>query len=167
MADSLALETDVPLCVATLRYFDPGGAFAAAVTLAAGVPPPRPLGAAAGRGLVLAWLRPTETLALCDDGARLGELTRQLADVQGGHVVDLRGGLTALRLEGARVGDVLGRLGGFGIVPQPGEARRGRLAEVPVLALSLRAGEVRLVVDRALGPHLIEWTRATLADLGA
>ena len=54
MADGLTLETDMPLHVATVRYFDAGGAFAAALTLAAGIPLPRPLAAAAGRSLVLA-----------------------------------------------------------------------------------------------------------------
>src|SRR5580704_17289161 len=118
MADGLTLQTDVPLHVATVRYFDAGGAFAAALTLAAG----------AGRSLVLAWLGPRETLALCADGARLEELAAQLTEVPGGQVVDLRGGLTALRLEGARAGEFLSRLGGFGTAPLPGEARRGRLA---------------------------------------
>jgi heterotetrameric sarcosine oxidase gamma subunit len=166
MADGLTLETEVPLHVASVRYFDAGGAFAAALTLAAGIPLPRPLAAAAGRSLVLAWLGPRETLALCTDGARLEELAAQLAEVPGGQVVDLRGGLTALRLEGARAGEFLGRLGGFGTVPLPGEARRGRLADVPVLALSLRPGEIQLVVDRAYAAHFLGWVRGTLEDFG-
>jgi sarcosine oxidase gamma subunit len=166
MAEGLTLDTDLPLHVATVRYFDTGSAFGAALTRAAGVAPPRPLAAAAGRGLVLAWLRPTESLALCEHGARLGELAGELAQVPGGQLVDLRGGLKALRFEGARVGEFLGRLGGFGTVPQPGEARRGRLADVPVLALCLRAEEVRLIVERVYAAHLLEWVRATLADFG-
>lgn len=164
MAEGLALKTDVPLHVATVRYFDAGGAFAAALTHAAGVPVPGPLAAAAGRSLVLAWLGPRETLALCADGARLEELAAQLSEVPGGHVVDLRGGLTALRLEGPGAGELLGRLGGFGTVPQPGEARRGRLADVPVLAISLRPREIELVVDRAYAAHLLDWVRRTLED---
>ncbi len=92
------------------------------------------------------------------------ELAARLAEVPGGQVVDLRGGLTALRLEGARAGEFLSRLGGFGTVPQPGEARRGRLADVPVLALSLRPGEIQLVVDRAYAAHLLDWVRGTLED---
>lgn len=164
MAERLTLAADVPLHVATLRYFDAAGAFAAAVTVAAAVPLPAPLTAAVGRSLVLAWLSPTETLALCADGARLGELAAQLAEVPGGQVVDLRGGLAALRLEGAGGGEFLSRLGGFGTVPAVGEARRGRLADVPVLAISLRAGEIQLVVDRAYAAHLLEWVRATLGD---
>jgi heterotetrameric sarcosine oxidase gamma subunit len=164
MAESLTLAADVPLHVATLRYFDAEGAFAAALALAAGVPLPGPLAAAVGRSLALAWLSPRETLALCADGARLEELAAQLAEVPGGQVVDLRGGLTALRLEGAGGAEFLSRLGGFGTVPAPGEARRGRLADVPVLALSLRAGEIQLVVDRAYAAHLLDWVRSTLGD---
>jgi hypothetical protein len=164
MADELTMETGLPLHVATLRYFDPAGAFAAAVMLAAGVPLPGPLTVAVGRGLVLAWVRPGETLALCEDGARLEELARQLAEAPGGQLVDLRGGLALARLGGPQVREFLGRLGGFGTVPQPGEARRGRLADVAVLALSLHAGEVQLVVDHALSPHVLEWVRAARAD---
>jgi heterotetrameric sarcosine oxidase gamma subunit len=164
MAERLTLEVDLPLHVATLRYFDAGGAFAAAATLAAGVPLPGPLAAAAGSRLTLAWLSPTETLVLCADGTRLEELAAQLAEVPGGQVVDLRGALTALRLEGAGGGDFLSRLGGFGTVPAAGEARRGRLADVPVLALSLRRGEIQLVVDRAYAPHLRDWVRSTRED---
>jgi len=39
------------------------------------------------------------------------------------------------------------------------------MADVPVLALSLRAAETLLVVDRALLPHVLAWLRATLEDL--
>jgi heterotetrameric sarcosine oxidase gamma subunit len=164
MAERLTLEVDVPLHVATLRYFDAAGAFAAALTLAAGVPLPGPVAAAVGRSVTLAWLGPRETLALCADDARLEELAAQLAEVPGGQLVDLRGGLTALRLAGTGVAEFLSRLGGFGTVPAPGEARRGRLADVPVLALSLRAGQIQLVADRACAAHLLEWIRCTLGD---
>ena len=45
-----------------------------------------------------------------------------------------------------------------------GEARRSRIADVPVLAISVRAGETLLVVDRVCLPHLFAWIRETLLD---
>ena len=167
MAEGVTLEADVPLHAATLRYFDPHGPFAAAATAACEATLPRALTAvAAPRGLLLAWLRPTETLALCEDAARLARLAAELARSPGGHVVDLSGGLKTLRLRGA-VGEVMSRLGGTGTLPRAGEARRGRLADVPVLAISPGAGAMLLVVDRAYAPHLLEWVRGILEDLQA
>ena len=53
---------------------------------------------------------------------------------------------------------------GTASIPRPGEARRSRMADVPVLALSLRAGETLLVVDRVYADHLCAWIRETLLD---
>ena len=39
------------------------------------------------------------------------------------------------------------------------------MADVPVLALSLRAAETLLLVDRSLLPHVLAWIPATLEDL--
>ena len=115
-------------------------------------------------GIVLAWLRPTETLALSEVAAPLAGLSEALAKAAGGHVVDLSGGLKAFRMRGARVADLLSRLGSAALGMGPGHARRGRFGDVPVLALSVRAGEVLLVVDRAYAAHLGGWIEATLAD---
>lgn len=162
---------EVPIHVTTLRYFDRTGPFAAAVGAATGAPLPAPLtvtvvpaGAGIGAGVVLAWLRPTETLALSEVAAPLVGLREKLADVTGGHVVDLSDGLKAFRLWGTRLDDLLGRLGSAALGMGPGQARRGRFGDVPVLALSVRAGEVLLVVDRAYAAHLGGWIEATLAD---
>jgi hypothetical protein len=38
------------------------------------------------------------------------------------------------------------------------------MADVPVLALSVRAGETLLIVDRAYLPHLLAWIRETMLD---
>ena len=82
-------------------------------------------------------------------------------------MVELTGGLRIVRLTGSRIADLLCRLGGTASVPVAGEARRSRMADVPVLAISLRAGETLLVVDRAYLPHLLEWIRETLLDFEA
>jgi hypothetical protein len=91
---------------------------------------------------------------------------RRLEPAAGGCVVELTGAVVVLRLTGAAVAELIARLGSAG-APQPGEARRGRLADAAVLALSVRAGEVLLVVDRALAPHLAAWIGATLETFAA
>ena len=165
-AAGIAVELVTPLHAASLRYFDRDAAFAAAAAQVLDLPLPAPLTAAAKAegSLILAWLRPTETLLLSDKGAPLADLGRHLADLPGGQLVDLTGGVQALRLQGARVGELLDRLGGMAVALPLNGARRGRLADVPVLALSVRAGEVLLVVDRASLGHLSSWIDATLAD---
>jgi hypothetical protein len=169
--DGLEVEAEVPLYAATLRYFAADGPFAVAVAAVTGTPLPAPLtatvlpeAAGAGAGVVLAWLRPTETLALCYAAAPLAGLTERLATAAGGHVVELSGGLEAIRVRGARLGELLSRLGGAGVGLRLNDARRGRLADVPVLAVCVHAGETLLVVDRAHAGHLLGWIQATLAD---
>jgi len=168
--DGLEVQ-ETPLHAATLRYFDAAGPFAAAVAAVTGTPPPAPLtalivpeAAGVGAGIVLAWLRPTETLALSEVAAPLEGLKEALAKAAGGHVVDLSGALKAFRMRGARVADLLSRLGSAARGMGPGHARRGRFGDVPVLALSVRPEEVLLVVDRAYAAHLGGWIEATLAD---
>ncbi|HXW73686.1 MAG TPA: hypothetical protein VEK10_02625 [Steroidobacteraceae bacterium] len=155
------------MAVATLRYFTPAGALAAAVRDTTGLMLPEALRARETHppGMILAWRAPTETLCLTADAARLGALATQLAGMDDGCLVELTGGLKVLRLAGPRTPDLLCRLGGTASVPAPGEARRSRMADVPVLALSLRANETLLVVDRALLPHVLAWIRETLRDL--
>lgn len=152
--------------VATLRYFDRAGPFADAACAALGARLPEPLAARElmeGQ-LILAWRSPTETLCVTRSIARLTELTAQLAGAADGCIIDLSGGVRIVRLTGLRIADLLCRLGGTASVPGAGEARRSRLAEVAVLALSVRAGETLLVVDRAYLPHLLAWIRETLLD---
>jgi len=174
MADpGIEVQSLAPVHAAVLRYFAPEGPFGEAVAAATGVRLPAPLaatavslpGTAAGE-LLLAWTRPTETLVLAADAAPLRELMRRLEPAEGGCVVELTGAVAVLRLTGAPVADLIGRLGSTGL-PQPGEARRGRLADVAVLSLSVRAGEVLLVVDRAFAGHLDAWIGATLETFAA
>jgi len=156
----------VPLHAATLRYFSPAGPFAAAVAAATGMPVPTPLTATLSQHLVLAWLRPTETLALSEEGAPIAELRERLAQAAGGYVVDLTGGLKAFRVRGARGPELLCRLGSAALALRVGEARRGRFADVPVLVVCVRVEETLLVVDRAYAEHLRGWIEATVAPNG-
>jgi hypothetical protein len=152
--------------VATLRYFTADGAFAAATQAVMGAPLPRPLQAVdlPAAGAILAWRSPTETLCLMNSAERFAALAEHLNGMDDGCLVDLTGGLRVLRVTGERIVDLLCRLGGTASVPQPGDARRGRLADVPVLTLAVRAGEALLLVDRGYAPHVLAWTRETLLD---
>jgi sarcosine oxidase gamma subunit len=167
MADAAGIAVAVvrPLHAATLRYFEAAGPFASAVANLMKTPLPGPLTALkSASGVILAWLRPTETLLLSETDAPLRELGQRLANVAGGHLVDLTGGVQVLRLHGARVSELLDRLGSVAMALPLHGARRGRLADVPVLALSVRAEEMLLVVERAYARHLSGWIDATLAD---
>ena len=167
-ADLLACVEET-MAVATLRYFDREGPFAQAAQAATGATLPEPLALheAADSQLILAWRSPTETLCLASGHARLAELTVQLAGAAAGCLVDLTAGVRIVRLTGVRTADLLCRLGSSACVPAVGEARRSRLADVPVLALSVRDGETLLVVDRAYLAHLLGWVRETLLDFDA
>ena len=162
----MTVTADHTFQLATLRYFTSDGAFGAAVQAVMDAPLPRPLQAVdlPAAGAILAWRSPTETLCLMTSAERFGALAARLCGLDDGCLVDLTGGLCVLRVSGDRIADLLCRLGGTASVPQPGDARRGRLADVPVLTLAVRAGEVLLLVDRGVVPHVLAWTRETLLD---
>ncbi len=155
--------------VATLRYFARRGEFADAVQSATGATLPGVLEAreVGEPPLILAWRSPTETLCVTRSAARLSSLGAQLAGAADGCLVELSGGVRIVRLTGLRIADLLCRLGGTASVPSPEEARCSRLADVPVLALSVRAGETLLAVDRGYLPHLWAWICETLLDFEA
>jgi hypothetical protein len=172
-ATSRIASADLVACVeetmqvATLRYFSREGAFAEAVRTATGMALPAVLEAREEAQLILAWRSPTETLCVSRSATRLAELGAMLAACAEGCMVELTGGLRIVRLTGLRIADLLCRLGGTGSVPIPGEARRSRIADVAVLAISLRAGETLLVIERVHLPHLLAWIRETLLDIEA
>src|SRR5260370_39548592 len=82
--DGLSGSPERDLRIASLRYFDGAGRFAAAVREAVGRALPEPLrafqvgSAAQGSYVILAWRSPTETLLLSSDRAAFAELQRQL-----------------------------------------------------------------------------------------
>jgi sarcosine oxidase gamma subunit len=161
----LSVHLDDAMQTAALRYFAGNGAFAAAVRELTGLALPGVQAACTADGqLLLAWRSPTETLCFTGSAARLSDLEAKLGGVADGCLVNLSGGLQVLRVTGEPIPDLLSRLGGTASIPRPGEARRSRMADVPVLALSLRAGETLLVVDRAYADHLRAWIRETLLD---
>jgi sarcosine oxidase gamma subunit len=166
--DGLTVRWDHGLAIASLRYFDPAGSFATAVREMLGGPLPEPLRAGragrAGSELVLAWRSPTETLLVTADAGWLAAVSAFAAGRSDGCLIDQTGGILSLVLTGARVPDLLLRLGSTDAIPALGEARTSRLAELAVMSLCTRPGEILLLVERVYVRHLIGWIRETVAD---
>jgi heterotetrameric sarcosine oxidase gamma subunit len=171
-APGLSVEPKGEWYIGSLRYFDAAGPLAANLRSVVGGSLPGPLAAvrysstqSAGE-LILAWRSPTETLMMTADGTAFAAVaSRAGEDRSAGHLVDQTGGVCAWQISGARARDVLERIGSAASIPAPGEARTSRLAELPVLALSVRAGEFLLLVERVYSEHLIGWISETAADL--
>ena len=183
-ADDLSVRWDHGLSVASLRHFDPAGPFAAEVSEVLGGPLPEPLRAYRrvlrttvvsaetsaegtannGSELVVAWRSPTETLLITADAGWLAAVDKFAANRSDGCLVDQTGGILTLVLAGARAPDLLSRLGSTDAVPALGEARTSRLAELSVMSLCARPGEILLLVERVHVRHLFGWIRETVAD---
>ncbi|MEP6546670.1 MAG: sarcosine oxidase subunit gamma family protein [Gammaproteobacteria bacterium] len=169
-AEGLSVSVDLEVLAASLRYFDSQGSFAAAVHDVIGGPLPQPLRALRAdpatnhAPLTLAWRSPTETLLLCKDRQAFMQLGQRLAANADGCMVDQTGGIRVLRVRGARTEDLLTRLGANNVFPELGEARTGRLAELPVTAVRIQADEVMLLVERVYADHLLEWIAVTAGD---
>jgi sarcosine oxidase gamma subunit len=174
-ADGLSVRWDHDLAIATLRYFDPAGPFAAEAVEVLGGPLPAPLRAerrvvaaeGAGTGgseLLLAWRSPTETLLLTADAVWLAAVGNFAAARSDGCLVDQTGGLLSLVVTGTRASDLLLRLGSTDAIPALGEARTTRLAELSVMSLCSRPDEIMLLVERVYVRHLFGWMRETVAD---
>jgi hypothetical protein len=157
--------------VASLRYFDPEGSFAAAVGECIGQLVPRPQRAIRSRPdvqdaeVILAWRSPTEPLFLCSNRAAFVEIERRLAAGADGCMVVQTGGVLIWEVQGPRAHDLLQRMGARTGIPGVGEARGSRMAEVHVLTVCIRPGEYLLMVERVYAAHLVEWARATAADM--
>ncbi len=160
----LAVRVEEGVPAAALRYFSRAGAFAAAARAAGAVLPETGRASEAGGDLCLAWRSPTETWCLSRRAQRLLELKAALAGTADGCWVELTGGLSVVHVQGEQTEALLCRLGGTASMPACGESRRGRMADVPVLALCVRPGAVELVLDRAYAEHLLAWIRVTMAD---
>jgi sarcosine oxidase gamma subunit len=168
-APGLRIVWDPGLHAASLRYFDPIDVFSRRIQALLGVPLPGVCRAIRAPGLsdttVLAWRSPTETLLLCDGPAAILQLQALVDSSNDGCVVDQTGGLLALRAQGEGIAELFARMGGHGTLPTPGEARRSRMADVPVLAIQARLGEILLIVERVYAEHLIDWLRLSAADV--
>lgn len=154
--------------VASLRYFDLNGAFVRAVDGALGTPLPGVQCATQVRPTdgvnpaILAWRSPTETVLLSADDAPLAALLTHTAAVNDGCVVNQTDGMTVLRAGGEGIADLFARMGGQGVLPNAGETRRSRLANVPVQAMQGHPGEVLLLIERVYAAHVLGWIRAVI-----
>ncbi len=160
----LSVREHAGVCCAALRYFGREGAFAAALA-AQEMSLPEPGRLATGPDLLTLWRTPTETLALARTPQALERLEQAVAAVRDGCYIELTGALNLLEISGRGTDELTARLGGANTHPQPGEARRVRLADVPVLAFATAAEDLGLLIDRGLAPHLLGWIRETLLDM--
>jgi hypothetical protein len=162
---------DLPhLHVASLRYFERDGHFAVLVRQIAGVDLPDVSKASSTAGAkgelqVLAWRSPTETWLFCDDRHAFDVIARRLSSATDGCTVVQTHGLIVLEVRGDKTPELLRRLGSEASIPAVGEARGSRVAELPILSLSIEPGAVWLVVERVYLAHLRGWIEKTLADL--
>jgi sarcosine oxidase gamma subunit len=166
----VAMEPRHDWHIGSLRYFDSTGPMAANLRGVVGGSLPGPLTAvryaSAQAELILAWRSPTETLIMTPDAGLFAEIANRAAeDRSAGYLVDQTGGVRAWRLAGPRARAVLERIGSAGSIPALGEARPGRLAELPMLSLSVSEGEFVLLVERVYGEHLLGWIGETAADI--
>jgi sarcosine oxidase gamma subunit len=170
--ESDALSVGLELCyhVASLRYFDMTGNFAAAASEAFGRPLAEPLRAihvepsTTGGRCILAWRSPSENLFLSSVQTAFSAVAGKLAAATDGCMVDQTGGMRVVRVAGPKAREFLLRLGAGTALPDLGEARTGRLAELTVQTISVQAGEYLLLVERVYANHLFEWMSKTAAD---
>ena len=158
----MRLEAYVP--AAALRYFSSEGALAAAARAAGAPLPPVQRALVGTEELLLAWRSPSETLCLARSARRIEALQGALAAAGDGCCVELTGALSAVHVSGTRIADLLSRLGSSASLPPLGGVRRSRMADVAVLALCVRRGDVRLVIERSYAEHLWGWIGETLLD---
>jgi sarcosine oxidase gamma subunit len=168
--DGLSVANEPAYLVASLRYFDSTGQFAAAASEALGRALPEPLRALRvetpdGGDCILVWRGPSETLLLCQDAALCSALEPKLAARNDGCMVDQTGGIRVVRVAGSRARELLLRLGAATALPDLGGAHAGRLAELSVLTICVQPWEYLLLVERVYAPHLLEWVHATAADI--
>jgi sarcosine oxidase gamma subunit len=168
--DGLSVGVEPGFHVASLRYFDLTGNFAAAARDALGRPLAEPLRAVhveqsiTGGRCILAWRSPSENLFLSNVQTAFCTVAGKLAAAMDGCMVDQTGGIRVVRVAGARACEFLLRLGAATALPELGEARTGRLAELTVQAISVQAGEYLLLIERVYANHLFEWMSRTAAD---
>lgn len=165
----LSVRTRAELKTGALRYFNAAQPLPPSLTEILGQGLPAPLQAVgralAGSSLILAWRSPQETLVLSGEAAVFEALAQRSIEAGAwGCFVDQTGGVTVWEVTGDRTRDLLERLGSAASVPQLGEARTSRMADLPVLALRVEAGATLLIVERVYAEHLLGWIGDIAAD---
>jgi len=169
--EALAVRPAPHLLIGVLRYFEPAGPFAKDIVAVIGGPVPQPLQAArysagpTGSQIIVATLSPSETIVITDTSGSFAAIEEHTTARSDGCLVEQTGGIRILILTGARTGDLMRRLGAIEAIPNVGEARTSRVAEVTVTALCVVPGQLMLLVERVYSRHLMNWIRETAADL--
>ena len=168
--DGLLVRVDRSWQMASLRSFPPHRPFAEEMLAWSGSALPSPLQAVAPQWpaalstFILAWRSPSEVWALSMDAPSFRTLIERVGEISHGCCVDQTGGFWVFKATGARVADMLARVGAVASVPASGEAHVTRIAEVPVMTLCVNPGEILMIVERVYAEHLLGWIRATAAD---
>jgi len=115
---------------------------------------------------VLAWVRPSETLWLSINDPRFDMLAARIPTTDG-HFVDQTDGLCVISVTGERSEAMFARIGLCDSLPDIGQARRGRMADIAVHTVRVSNQETLLVVSREYMEHLINWIRVTALDFGS
>jgi hypothetical protein len=158
-AEQPDVSVDSSVRIASLRYYNPRGTFAAALSsLRMRVPEPLRCAVvrhAAGAVDVLAWRSPTETVWICDSTSRFEEIKSELKGAAVGCLVDQTSGRRLLQLRGSESQKLLAHLGsGFADIAV-GASKIGRLADIAVLVCKPFEEQTLLVVDRLYAEHLL------------
>jgi hypothetical protein len=170
-ASPLRVLLDETMYVGSLRYFESNGRFANAAQEVLATTLPRTLKVtirpSEGRQslIALAWRSPTETLLLTDSESCFEQIETLSVSDQDGCFVDQTQGLCVLRAAGVQLLGLFQRMGGNDLFPLLGEAKRGRLADVPVLALMVQQKEILLVVERIYLEYVMDWIKSVVQDL--
>jgi sarcosine oxidase gamma subunit len=166
-----AMQADVnvncSIRIASLRYYNPRGLFATALsTLRIAVPEPLRcvvVQRAAGAADIFAWRSPTETVWICDSPRRFDETKSALKEADDGYLVDQTSGRRLVQLRGPRSEKLLAHLGsGFAEIAV-GASKIGRMADIAVLVCKPSEEETLLVVDRLYLEHLLGSLRTSAA----
>lgn len=159
-AHGISVDFDCRYQVLSVRYFD-----AAAVSVVGRLKLPEPLRVVQDADALLAWRSPTESLFLTHERARIEEVEAEWRDSVVGCCILQTDGICIMRVKGARLAELLQRLGAASCIPDPGEARTSRIGDLPVTAINVADAVILLAVERVYAAHLQTWLESTLVDL--
>jgi len=153
------VNVDCSVRIASLRYYNPRGIFATALS-SLGIAIPEPLRCAvvrpaAGAADIFAWRSPTETVWICDSPPRFDATKSALKQADDGYLVDQTSGRRLVQLRGTRSEKLLAHLGSGFAELGVGASKIGRMADIAVLVCKPCEEETLLVVDRLYLEHLL------------
>jgi heterotetrameric sarcosine oxidase gamma subunit len=168
-AAGIAVALDPEMSVMSLRYFEPHGAFAAAVRRCLGLQLPFEPNAieVADRRLLtlLAWRRPGECLLLSRDAAIIEGVATATVSLGDGRAINITGGACVVHISGPQTGELLSRIGCHDSMPAPRSSRATRVADLPVVLVRTEGLDVHLLLDRVYLEHMMHWLRVSIDDV--